>query len=94
MHELFVAAGLRISGSSRLELLPLERLAYERPDPIAAAFFESQTNHVDNWSAARHPVARAQLLNCQSCAGRGLDLMRGWFLIDAVEALAKARKAR
>ena len=92
VHELFVAAGLRnFQDRPGWNPLPLERLAYERPDLIAAAFFESKTNHVDNWSAARHPVARAQLRELPVVALEGSwTSCGGWFLLDAVEALAKA----
>ena len=92
VHELFVAAGLRnFQDRAGWNPLPLERLAYERPDLIAAAFFESATNHVDNWSAARHPVARAQLRELPVVPLEGSwTSCGGWFLLDAVEALAKA----
>ena len=91
VHELFVAAGLRnFQDRPGWNPLPLERLAYERPDLIAAAFFESATNHVDNWSAARHPVARAQLRELPVVPLEGSwTSCGGWFLLDAVEALAK-----
>ena len=94
VHELFVAAGLEnFQDRPGWNPLPLERLAYERPDLIAAAFFESQTNHVDNWSAARHPVARAQLLELPVVPLEGAwTSCGGWFLIDAVEALAEGKE--
>ena len=94
VHELFVAAGLRnFQDRPGWNPLPLERLAYERPDLIAAAFFESQTNHVDNWSAARHPVAQAQLLELPVVPLEGAwTSCGGWFLIDAVEALAEGKE--
>ncbi len=94
VHELFVAAGLEnFQDRPGWNPLPLERLAYERPDLIAAAFFESQTNHVDNWSAARHPVARAQLRELPVVPLEGAwTSCGGWFLIDAVEALAEGKE--
>ena len=63
------------------------------PDLVAAAFFESATNHVDSWSAARHPVAQAQLRELPVVPLDGAwTSCGGWFLIDAVEALAKAER--
>jgi iron complex transport system substrate-binding protein len=94
VHELFVAAGLRnFQDRPGWNPLPLERLAYDRPDLIATAFFESKTNHVDNWSAARHPVARAQLRELPVVPLEGAwTSCGGWFLIDAVEALAEGKE--
>ena len=94
VHELFVAAGLRnFQDRPGWNPLPLERLVYDRPDLIAAAFFESKTNHVDNWSAARHPVARAQLRELPVVPLEGAwTSCGGWFLIDAVEALAEGKE--
>ena len=94
VHELFAAAGLRnFQNRPGWNPLPLERLAYDRPDVIAAAFFESKTNHVDNWSAARHPVARAQLRELPVVPLEGAwTSCGGWFLIDAVEALAVGKE--
>ena len=92
VHELFVAAGVdNFQGRPGWKPLPLERLAYEKPDLIAASFFEGGTNHVDNWSAARHPVAQAQLRDLPVVPLEGAwTACGGWFLVDAVEALAAA----
>ena len=95
IHEMLVAAGLQnFQARPGWRPIPLERLAYEQPDLIAAAFFGSLTNHPNGWSPARHPVARAQL------AGRTVVSIEGawtacgaWFLMDAVEALAQAAGA-
>lgn len=91
VHELMSAAGLsNFQTQKGWNPLPLERLAYERPDLIVAAFFKSKTNHVDSWSAARHPVAQAQLreLPVSSIEGAWTSC-GGWFLIEAVEAMSQ-----
>ena len=92
VHELFEAAGVEnFQKQPGWNPLPLERLAYERPDMVAASFFESATNHVDNWSAARHPVAQAQLRELPVVPLEGAwTACGGWFVLDAVEALADA----
>ncbi|MFK4003507.1 ABC transporter substrate-binding protein [Qipengyuania sp. NPDC077563] len=92
VHELFEAAGVEnFQMQPGWNPLPLERLAYEKPDMVAASFFESETNHVDNWSAARHPVARAQLRELPVVPLEGAwTACGGWFVLDAVEALANA----
>ncbi|MAM39107.1 MAG: iron ABC transporter substrate-binding protein [Erythrobacter sp.] len=92
VHELFVAAGVdNFQGRPGWNPLPLERLAYEKPDLIAASFFDGGTNHVDNWSAARHTVAQAQLRDLPVVPLEGAwTACGGWFVVDAVEALAAA----
>lgn len=90
VHEMLVAAGLQnFEDTPGWRALPLERLAYEQPDIVAAAFFGTQSNAPGLWSASKHPVARAQL--------HGPDTVRlqaawtscgGWFILDAIEALA------
>ncbi|MEM0930687.1 MAG: ABC transporter substrate-binding protein [Pseudomonadota bacterium] len=91
VHELMTAAGLsNFQTRNGWNPLPLERLAYERPDLIVAAFFESKTNHVDSWSAARHPVAQAQLRELPVSDIEGAwTSCGGWFLIEAVETMSE-----
>ena len=75
--------------------LPLERLAYEQPDLVAAAYFDERTNHPNVWSAMRHPVAKRQLSERQTVFLEGAWMAcGGWFLLDAIEALATAPLAR
>jgi iron complex transport system substrate-binding protein len=92
IHDLFVTAGLRnFQERPGWQPLPLERLAYERPDLVAAAFFDSSHGHTDRWSAMRHPVARARLHEQPSVSLHGAWVScGGWYLLDAVEALAAA----
>jgi len=70
--------------------LPLERLAYEQPDIVAASFFERQKSYSRNsWSPSRHPVARNQIEKSLTVNLDGTwTACSGWFLMDAVEALA------
>lgn len=69
--------------------LPLERLAYERPDVIAAAFFDTRWNRPDPWSASAHPVAARAMKGRPTVALPGAwTACGGWFLLDAVERLA------
>lgn len=89
IDELLRAAGLtNFQQRPGWNPIPLERLAYERPDLLAAGFFESKP--VDPWSAARHPVARAQIEELPVVPIEGAwTSCGGWFLVDAVEALAE-----
>jgi iron complex transport system substrate-binding protein len=74
--------------------IPLERLARTQPDLIAASFFGSQAAPPQAWSAARHPVAQRQLAQRPSVALEGAwTACGGWFLVEAVEALARGRAA-
>lgn len=95
VHELLTAAGLvNFQAEPGWRPLPLERLARERPDLIAAAFFESRHTDPDRWSAARHPLAQRQLQRSESVAVAGAwTACGGWFLVEAVEALAAGRQA-
>ena len=92
IHEMLVAAGLRnYQTRPGWWPIPLERLAYERPDLVAVAFYESLADHPHAWSAIRHPVAKAQLENGTVIPIEGAWTACGaWFLMDAVESLARA----
>ncbi|QHL91869.1 ABC transporter substrate-binding protein [Sphingomonas changnyeongensis] len=91
IHAMITAAGLaNFMDAPGWRPLPLERLAYQRPDLVAAAFFGTETDHRDGWSAARHPVARAQLRERPVVNLDGASTAcGGWFVLDAVEALAR-----
>ena len=95
IHEMLIAAGLdNFQTLPGWRTLPLERLAYEQPDLIAAAFFQSLTNHPSGWSPSRHPVAQTQLAQRTVVPIEGAWTACGaWFLMDAVEALASAASA-
>ncbi|MGF1545675.1 MAG: ABC transporter substrate-binding protein [Parvularculaceae bacterium] len=88
-HEAIVAAGLdNFARAPGWRALPLERLAYEGPDLAASAFFGAAP--AGAWSAARHPIARAQLVHGRSVDLDAASLACGaWFVADAVEALAR-----
>ncbi len=92
IHELMTAAGLyNFQSQPGWNPIPLERLAYERPELVVAAFFESKANDLKNWSATRHPIAKAQLeeLPIASLDGAWTSC-GGWFLIEAIEKMSKA----
>lgn len=94
IHELMQVAGLgNFQEDAGWKPIPLERLAYERPELVVAAFFESQRNDIHNWSATRHPIAQDQLRELPVVAIDGAwTSCGGWFLIEAVEAMAKTAK--
>lgn len=89
VHEMMLAAGLtNFQERQGWGDLPLERMAYERPDMIAAASFENAQNE---WSAAAHPIARAQAGSLPTANLEGAwTTCGGWFLVDAIEAMAEA----
>lgn len=93
VHEMLVAANLEnFQEAPGWRSIPLERLAYEQPDMVATAFFNTNTNHPDAWSAMAHPIARAQLRTQPTVSLNGAwTACGGWFLMDAVEALTNGQ---
>lgn len=74
--------------------IPLERLAREHPDIVAAAFFSTSSASLFAWSAARHPVAQHVMTTRPVAALEGAwTACGGWFLVEAVETLAAQRRA-
>lgn len=90
IHEMLIAANLdNFEQRYGWHSLPLERLAYEQPELVAAAFFDVSTDHPSLWSAMRHPVARRQISEQPTVMLQGAwTSCGGWFLLDAIEALA------
>ncbi len=95
IHTMLSTAGLHnFESRPGWWAIPLERLAYEQPDLIAAAFFENAASRLHAWSAARHPVAQSQLKTREVVPIQGAwTACGGWFLMDAVEALSKGSRA-
>ncbi|MEE9272996.1 MAG: ABC transporter substrate-binding protein [Robiginitomaculum sp.] len=91
VHEMLVEANLEnFQTQAGWRPIPLERLAYEQPDLIAAAFFGTKTDHKDAWSAMRHPIARKQMRDIPTVDIQGAWTSCGaWYLLDAIEALVK-----
>jgi iron complex transport system substrate-binding protein len=88
IDELLQAAGLEnFAGRPGWQSLPLERLAYEQPDLVVSASFVADQHP---WSAARHPLLRRQLTGVPTVALPGAwTACGGWFLIEAIEAMAE-----
>lgn len=95
VHELFEIAGLaNFETVPGWRSLPLERLAYEQPALIAAAFYDIKNKNPNSWSSARHPVARRQLADREAVFMQGAWLTCGaWYLIEAIEVLATGSQA-
>jgi iron complex transport system substrate-binding protein len=91
--DLMEAAGLsNLENRSGWRPLPLERLARQDPDLIATAFFGSDTQGRGNWASSTHPVTLRMLAITPTVTLDGAwTSCGGWFLVDAVEALAAAR---
>lgn len=94
IHELFAAAGFdNFTASPGFREVPLERLAREPPDRIAAAFYDSPEAHDGHWSPARHPFVRSLLDEVPVTRLSGAwTACGGWFVVEAVEALAAAAR--
>lgn len=91
IHEMIETAGLEnFETIPGWRSIPLERLAYEQPDLVAAAFFGTTEERPDVWSAINHPVARAQLVDDKTVPLDGAwTSCNGWYLVDAIEALSQ-----
>ncbi len=96
VHNILKAAGLEnFETRPGWRAIPLERLAYEQPDMVAAAFFNADSDHPAVWSPMRHPVARAQMNDLPTVPLEGAWMScGGWFLVNAVEALAEGAQAK
>lgn len=90
IHKAMLAAGLsNFAEREGWHALPLEQLAYERPDLVAASFFDTRSNHGGSWSASRHPIAQRELTEADLVRLQGAWTACGaWFVLEAVEALA------
>lgn len=90
IHEMITAAGLQnFQSDPGWRPIPLERLAYEQPDMVAVAFFETLASNPDAWTAMKHPVALAQLEARTTVPLEGAwTSCNGWFLIEGIEALS------
>lgn len=93
IDDLFHAAGLRnFEAQTGWRALPLERLVYEQPDLIAAAFFDSHSNNTNSWSATRNPIIRRQMADLPIVPIDGAwSACAAWFLVDIVAALSAAQ---
>jgi iron complex transport system substrate-binding protein len=93
IHDMLLAAGLQnYQSAPGWRSLPLEQIAAAPPEMVAAAFFDTRNNHKSGWSAMRHPVARKQLEQQPTVFLEGAwTSCSGWYLLDAIEALAQAR---
>lgn len=90
IHDMLLAAGFEnFETRSGWRFISLERLAYAQPDVIAAAFLDEGATDPALWSAMRHPVAKKQLRDRPTVELQGAwTSCGGWFLLDAIEALA------
>lgn len=90
VHNVLDAAGIdNFQAEAGWHTLPLERLIFEQPDMIAAAFFDDKNSHKGAWSAMRHPIARSQINDLPDVQLKGAWMTcSGWFIVDAIEELA------
>ena len=90
IHEILSTAGFEnFETTAGWRSIPLERLAYQRPDVIAAAFIDERTKTFDSWSPMKHPVAQSQMAELPVVRLKGAwTACGGWFILDAIEALA------
>lgn len=92
VHQMLLAAGLsNFEQRPGWHTIPLEKLAYEAPDLVVYAAFGNASEQTAYWSSMRHPVARRLLAGSNARQLEGAwTACGGWFLLDAIEALAEA----
>lgn len=90
VHEMMTHAGLsNFESVPGWRPVPLERLAYESPNLVAAAFFDTNLSDLSLWSPSRHPMAKTLIQNNNTIFLQGAwTTCGGWFIADAIEALA------
>jgi iron complex transport system substrate-binding protein len=95
VHEMLRAAGLaNYEAAPGWRPIPLEALALRPPDLLVAATFGRTSDRADLWSGARHPVAQRALKERPAILLDGSwTACGGWFIVDAVETLARGRDA-
>lgn len=94
VHDVLTAAGLgNFQSRQGWQPIPLEALAYETPALVARADFGEGTSHDDAWTSFRHPVVRRTIQAVPVAALDGATTScGGWFVADAVAALAALRR--
>ena len=92
VHHLLDAAGFdNFQTQPGWRSLPLERLAYEKPDRYAVGLFGGERSHLDAWTPFRHPVATRRVAEGPTTPIDGATVAcGGWYLVDAVEALVES----
>jgi iron complex transport system substrate-binding protein len=69
--------------------ISVEDLARAQPDIVAFARFGDQTDDQDQWSLTRHPVVTRMLGDRPVASFDGATTTcAGWFVVDAIEAMA------
>jgi len=89
MHDMLLNAGLQnFTERPGWQSLPLEKLVYDRPAMVAAAFFSKQDDPRYRWSSSRHPIATRELERTNTVSLEGAWTACGaWYILDAIEAL-------
>lgn len=93
IDELITRAGLvNYVEQAGWRSLPLEQLAYRKPDLLLSAFYETRGTHSSWWSVTRHPMLRRYRSDIPVVDLDGAWLTcGGWFMLDAIETMAAAR---
>ena len=92
IHEMIEAAGLiNFQTEPGWRQIPLEKLAYQKPDILITAFYQGSRNQTNSWSASNHPLIANQFSSLTRVDLDGATTScGGWFLLDAIEAMSTA----
>ena len=92
IDDIITAAGYEnFQNEPGWQSLPLEALAYEKPDFIAASFFDNGDRFQNAWSASSHRLVKKMMAETPVVQlDSAWTACAGWFSFEAVNALAKA----
>ena len=99
INAIMSAAGVVNIAAERGEIywpaLPAETLILDPPGLVIAGFFHAADEHINHWSASRHPVFR-KLFNRTPTVSLSPDTIScaAWFSLDAAEAIAERAAQR
>lgn len=94
VDSILSAAGLRnFEIRAGWPVVSLEQLVYNQPDLIVLGIFGADSDYLDRWNVRHHPIVHNRLLGKKTPSvtlPSAWMSCGGWFVLDAIEVLARA----